>query len=196
MRFGLFLMPEPFPWSNWTLSYDLKLEEMALADRLGYDEVWVGEHHTGAYENIPAPDIFIAKASAVTHRIGLGTGTINLPYHDPFMVAERLAFLDHLTHGRLIYGFGGGGLVSDKRFFKLDPNEGTPRLREALDIIEALYASTDYINFDGKFWNLDHKRIQVRPYQEFPQFAIAGMSGVHNFDLCGSRGYGALSIYF
>ena len=55
-------MPEPFPWSNWTLSYDLKLEEMALADRLGYDEVWVGEHHTGAYENIPAPDIFLVAA--------------------------------------------------------------------------------------------------------------------------------------
>jgi len=69
-------MPEPFPWSNWTLSYDLKLEEIALADRLGYDEIWVGEHHTGAYENIPAPDIFIAKASALTHRIGLGTGTL------------------------------------------------------------------------------------------------------------------------
>ncbi|MCU1365292.1 MAG: limB 3, partial [Ilumatobacteraceae bacterium] len=125
VRFGLFLMPEPFPWSNWTLSYDLKLEEIVLAERLGFDEVWVGEHHTGAYENIPAPDIFIAKASALTHRIGLGTGTINLPYHDPFMVAERLAFLDHLTHGRLIYGFGGGGLVSDRSFFQLDKEEGT-----------------------------------------------------------------------
>ena len=89
MKFGLFLMPEPFPWSNWTLSYDLKLEEIVYAERFGYDEVWVGEHHTGAYENIPAPDIFIAKASALTSRIGLGTGTINLPYHDPFMVAER-----------------------------------------------------------------------------------------------------------
>ena len=66
MKFGLFLMPEPFPWSNWTLSYDLKLEEIVYAERFGYDEVWVGEHHTGAYENIPAPDIFIAKASALT----------------------------------------------------------------------------------------------------------------------------------
>ncbi len=196
MRFGLFVMPEPFPWSNWTLSYDLKLDEIALADRLGYDEVWVGEHHTGAYENIPAPDIFLAKASAVSHRIALGTGTINLPYHDPFLVAERLAFLDHLTHGRLIYGFGGGGLVSDKRFFQLDPAEGGPRLIEALDIIEALYSSTEYVNFDGKFWTVDHKRIQVRPYHPRPQFAVAGMSGVHNFALCGSRGYAALSIYF
>ena len=196
MRFGLFLMPEPFPWSSWTLSYDLKLEEIVLAERLGYDEVWVGEHHTGAYENIPAPELFVAKASALTHRIALGTGTINLPYHDPFFVAERMAFLDHLTHGRLLYGFGGGGLVSDKTFFQLDPSEGGPRLRESLDIIEALYATTEYINYDGKFWSLDRKRIQVRPYQERPQFALAGMSGVHNFELCGHRGYAALSIYF
>ena len=196
MRFGLFLMPEPFPWSNWTLSYDLKLEEIVLAERLGFDEVWVGEHHTGAYENIPAPDLFIAKASALTHRIGLGTGTINLPYHDPFMVAERLAFLDHLTHGRLIYGFGGGGLVSDRSFFQLDKDEGTPRMHEALDIIEQLFANTEYIDYSGKFWDLDHKRIQVRPYQEHPQFSVAGMSGTHNFALCGERGYSALSIYF
>src|SRR4051812_5100983 len=133
-------MPEPFPWSNWTLSYDLTLEEIVYAERFGYDEVWVGEHHTGAYENIPAPDIFIAKASALTHRIGLGTGTINLPYHDPFMVAERLAFLDHLTHGRLIYGFGGGGLVSDRTFFQVGDEAG-PRMREALDIIELLFST-------------------------------------------------------
>ena len=195
MKFGLFLMPEPFPWSNWTLSYDLKLEEIVYAERFGYDEVWVGEHHTGAYENIPAPDIFIAKASALTSRIGLGTGTINLPYHDPFMVAERMAFLDHLTHGRLIYGFGGGGLVSDKLFFQVG-DEASPRMREALDIIELLFSTTDYVDFAGKFWELDHKRIQVRPYQEHPQFSIAGMSGTHNFELCGERGYAALSIYF
>ena len=195
MKFGLFLMPEPFPWSNWTLSYDLKLEEIVYAERFGYDEVWVGEHHTGAYENIPAPDIFIAKASALTSRIGLGTGTINLPYHDPFMVAERMAFLDHLTHGRLIYGFGGGGLVSDKLFFQVG-DEASPRMREALDIIELLFSTTDYVDFTGKFWELDHKRIQVRPYQEHPQFSIAGMSGTHNFELCGERGYAALSIYF
>ena len=196
MRFGLFLMPEPFPWSNWTLSYDLKLEEIVLAERLGYDEVWVGEHHTGAYENIPAPDIYLAKASALTHRIGLGTGTINLPYHDPFMVAERMAFLDHLTHGRLIYGFGGGGLASDKVFFGVAGDETGPRMREALDIIEKLYSTTDYVDYAGKFWNVEHRRVQVRPYQEHPQFAIAGMSGTHNFALCGDRGFAALSIYF
>jgi len=196
VRFGLFLMPEPFPWSNWTLSYDLKLDEIVLAEHLGYDEVWVGEHHTGAYENIPAPDLFIAKASALTHRIALGTGTINLPYHDPFMVAERLAFLDHLTHGRLIYGFGGGGLVSDRRFFQMEPPEAGQRMREAIEIIQELYATTDYIDYKGDFWQLDQRRIQVRPYQVDPPMAIAGMSGTHNFELCGTKGFAALSIYF
>ena len=69
-------------------------------------------------------------------------------------------------------------------------------MREALDIIELLFSTTDYVDFTGKFWELDHKRIQVRPYQEHPQFSIAGMSGTHNFELCGERGYAALSIYF
>ena len=195
MRFGVFIAPHHPVREHPTLQYERDLQLIEHFDQLGYDEVWVGEHHTGAYENIPAPDIFIAKASALTSRIALGTGTINLPYHDPFMVAERLAFLDHLTHGRLIYGFGGGGLVSDKRFFQVG-DEASPRLREALDIIELLFSTTDYVDFDGKFWQLDHKRIQVRPYQEHPQFSIAGMSGTHNFELCGERGYAALSIYF
>jgi limonene 1,2-monooxygenase len=196
VRFGLFLMPEPFPWSNWTLSYDLKLDEIVKAEQLTYDEVWVGEHHTGAYENIPAPDIFLAKASALTHRIALGTGTVNLPYRDPFDVAERMAFLDHLTHGRLLYGFGGGGLISDQLLFRVPKDEGRPRLHEALDLIELLLASTDYIDFAGKYWSFQHRRIQVRPFQANPQFAIAGMSGTHNFAMCGERGYAALSIYF
>jgi limonene 1,2-monooxygenase len=126
----------------------------------------------------------------------LGTGTINLPYHDPFMVAERLAFLDHLTHGRLIYGFGGGGLISDRRFFQLEKDEATPRMHEALDIIEQLFTNTDALDYTGKYWSYEGRRIQVRPYQHRPQFSIAGMSGVHNFALCGERGYAALSIYF
>ena len=129
----------------------------------------MGEHHTGAYENIPAPDIFIAKASALTSRIALGTGTINLPYHDPFMVAERMAFLDHLTHGRLIYGFGGGGLVSDKLFFQVG-DEASPRMREAIDIIELLFSTTDYVDFDGQV-------LAARP-QAHPGAAVPGAPAV------------------
>src|SRR3546814_6290857 len=79
------------------------------------------------------PELMIAKASAVTSRIRLGTGVVNLPYQDPFLVAERMAFLDHLTHGRLIYGFGGGGLPTDKALFQMAPEEATPRTNESLE---------------------------------------------------------------
>ena len=90
MKFGIFSMPEHVPWSNWTLSYDIDLEKIKIAEFLGFDEFWMGEHHAGGYENVPTPEFQIARASAVTSRIRLGTGTVNLPYHDPFVVAERL----------------------------------------------------------------------------------------------------------
>src|SRR3546814_17492102 len=106
-------MPEHPPRENWTLSYDRDIADVVLAESLGFDEYWIGEHHTGGYENVPMPELMIAKASAVTSRIRLGTGVVKLPYQDPFLVAARMAFLDHLTHRRLIYGFGSGRLPTD-----------------------------------------------------------------------------------
>ena len=74
---------------------------------------------------------------------------MNLPYQDPFLVAERLAFLDHLTHGRLEYGFGGGGLPTDKALFELPADEATPRTNEALDIIEQLLTATGPLTYEA-----------------------------------------------
>jgi limonene 1,2-monooxygenase len=196
MQFGIFIMPEHAPWENWTLSYDRDIAHIVKAEQLGFDEFWVGEHHTGAFENVPVPEYMIAKASAVTHRIRLGTGTVNLPYQDPFLVAERLAFLDHLTHGRLEYGFGGGGLPTDKALFELPAEEATPRTNEALDIIEQLLTATEPLSYDGRFWQLHDRQLQVRPYQKHPPFAIAGLTSTNNFAICGERGWKPLSIYF
>src|SRR5690606_34999241 len=99
VKFGIFAMPEHPRIENWTLAFDRDIAEMVEAERLGFDEYWIGEHHSGGYENVPVPEFMIAKASAVTSRIRLGTGVVNLPYQDPFKVAERMAFLDRLTHG-------------------------------------------------------------------------------------------------
>lgn len=196
MKFGFFTMPEHPPIENWTLSYDRDIAAIVEAERLGFDEYWIGEHHTGGYENVPVPEYLIAKASAVTHRIRLGTGVINLPYQDPFMVAERMAFLDHLTHGRLEYGFGGGGLPTDKALFGLDPADAAPRTNEALEIIWQLLTSEDPVTYDGKYWQYDNRQLQVGPYQEVPPFAIAGLTGTHNYALCGERGWKPLSVHF
>lgn len=197
MRFGVFTMPEHFPWDQQTLSFQRDIDEMVLAEKLGFDEYWIGEHHSGWYENVPVPEYMIAKASAVTHRIQLGTGVVNLPYHDPFQVAERLAFLDHLVHGRLIYGFGAGGLPTDWALHNMDGEVMRPRMRESLDIIRRLTEAREPISYEGEFWQGQDREIQVRPYKgRNPEFALAGLTGVSSFELAGAHGWGSLSVHF
>ena len=197
MRFGVFAMPEHYPWDNWTLSYQRDLDMIVLAEKLGFDEYWIGEHHTGGYENVPAPELLVAKASALTWRINLATGVINLPYHDPFLVAERMAFLDHLTHGRLIYGFGSGGLPSDWALFNMEADVMRPRMREAIEIIAQLTEAREPVTYSGEFWQGQDRLLQVTPYKNrVPEFAIAGLTGVSSYQLAGTYGYGSLSVGF
>jgi limonene 1,2-monooxygenase len=108
MRFGTFLGPLHDPAQNPTMAIHRDLELVAFLDELGYDEAEIGEHHSNGYETIPAPEMFIAAAAERTKRIKLGTGVISLPYHHPFIFADRIAFLDHLTRGRAMFGVGPG----------------------------------------------------------------------------------------
>lgn len=197
MRFGVFSMPEHFPWDQQTLSFERDLDEMVLAEKLGFDEYWIGEHHSGWYENVPVPEYMIAKASALTSRIQLATGVVNLPYHDPFQVAERLAFLDHLTYGRLIYGFGAGGLPTDWALHDMEGEVMRPRMRESLEIIRQLTEAREPVSYEGQFWRGRDREIQVRPYKgRMPEFGLAGLTGAGSFELAAANEWGALSVHF
>lgn len=197
MKFGVFGMPEHFPWENWTLSYDRDIDKIVHAEKMGFEEYWIGEHHSGGYENVPVPEYMIAKASALTHKIKLGTGVISLPFHDPFQVAERLAFLDQLTHGRLICGFGGSGLPSDAALFDIPSEELRPRMMEAIEIIETYLNSNEPVSYKGKFWEYNNPRkIQVRPKQDPLPLAIAGLTGLNSYQVAVEKGLIPLSVYF
>ena len=87
MKFGFFMMPAHRPGESPTLAFDRDLELIEFSESLGYDEFWIGEHHSAGWEIIPSPEIFIAAAAQRTTTIRLGTGVVNLPYHDPFLVA-------------------------------------------------------------------------------------------------------------
>ena len=102
----MFSMPLHPPDRPIADTYEDDLQTCELADRLGYDEVWIGEHFTSVWANIPAPDLFIAQAAARTRRIRFGTGVVLMPFHNPLFVALRLAQLDHQTRGRLMVGVG------------------------------------------------------------------------------------------
>src|SRR5213592_2281255 len=121
MRFGIFLAPFHPVGQNPTLALQRDLELIEHLDRLGFDEAWIGEHHSGGFEIIAAPEVFIAAAAERTRRIRLGTGVKSLPYHHPFIIAETMAQLDHMTRGRAMFGAGPGALPSDSAMFGLRP---------------------------------------------------------------------------
>ena len=108
MRFGLFMAPFHPTGQNPTLALQRDLELIEHLDRLGFHEVWVGEHHSGGYEIISSPEVFIAAAAERTKHVRFGSGVNSLPYHQPLMLADRFVLLDHLTRGRVMLGCGPG----------------------------------------------------------------------------------------
>src|SRR6476646_10797375 len=97
LRFGVVLTPLHSAKVSPTLAIQQDLELIELLDGLGYDEAWIGEHHSGGSEIIGSPEIFIAAAAERTKRIKLGTGVTSVSYHNPLWVAERMVQLDHQT---------------------------------------------------------------------------------------------------
>ena len=119
MQFGLFMMPLHPPERSFVDSYERDLAQIVLADRLGYHEVWIGEHLTERWENAPAPELLIAQALIKTEKIVLATGVTLLALHNPVEVAHRIAMLDHLARGRFYWGIGGGAIPTDLALFGL-----------------------------------------------------------------------------
>src|SRR5437660_1562450 len=138
MRFGIFLAPFHKPDENPTLALERDLELVQWLDTLGYDEAWIGEHHSGGTEIIASPEVFIAAAAARTRTIRLGTGVSSLPYHHPLMLTDRMVLLDHLTRGRVMLGVGPGSLPSDAWMMGIEPVRQRDLLEEALEAIPAL----------------------------------------------------------
>ena len=180
---------------NPTLAIERDLELVAHLDRLGWDEAWIGEHHSAGTEIIASPEIFIAAAAERTRHIKLGTGVISVAYHNPYMVAERAVLLDHMTRGRFMLGVGPGSLPTDAIMLGLDPTETRPLLEEGLDVIMRLLTTEEPVSSQTKMWNLADARLHLRPYSN-PLFdvavpAVASPSGPR---LAGKYGVGLLSI--
>lgn len=104
MKYAFFMMPLHLPTENPALAFQRDIDLINLADDLGYDEFFIGEHHSAGWETIASPEMVLAKASASAATIKLGTAVTSLPFHHPFNVAERFVLLDHLTRGRAILG--------------------------------------------------------------------------------------------
>lgn len=196
LRFGIFMAPFHAPTGqDPTTAYGRDLEIVQLLDSLGYDEAWVGEHHSGGVEIIPDPAMFIANAAPQTRHIKLGTGVISLPYHNPLWVADRMMLLDHLTRGRAMMGVGPGALPTDAAMIGIHPSEQRAALEEDFDVLMRILLGDEPVTVETKRYRLVNARSQLRPYSD-PCFdigvaAIASPSGPR---LAGKHGVGLLSI--
>ncbi len=194
LKFGAFLAPHHPIGENPVLQFRSDLELVEQLDRLGYEEFWCGEHHSTGWEMIASPEMFLAAAGERTHRINLGTGVVSLPYHHPFIVAQRIVQLDHMTNGRAIFGSGPGALPSDAYVMGIDPMTQRDRQDEALGIIKRLLQGEERITHESEWFTLNDAKLQLLPVQEDLPFAVASMISPSGMTLAGKYGTGVLSI--
>ena len=195
MKFGIFMGPFHRVGENPTLAIDRDLELIQWLDYLGFDEAWIGEHHSAGWEIISSPEIFIAAAAERTRHIKLGTGVISLPYHHPLMVANWMVQLDHMTHGRVMMGVGPGALPSDAYMMGIDHAAQRPRMDEALGIILRLFTETEPITYKSDWFELREALLQLRPYQRpYMPIAVASVQSPAGVVLAGKYGAAVLTI--
>jgi len=192
IRFGAFLGPYHKVGLNPTLALEHDLQLAEHLDQLGFDELWVGEHHSGGVELIASPEVFIAAAAERTKHISLGTGVSTLPYHQPFMLADRIVQLDHMTRGRLKFGAGPGQLIDDARMMGIDPSTLRPRMEESLEVILRLF-NGETVTHHSDWFTLENAKLQMKPYSDFEVVVTAAVSPTGP-KLAGKFGTGMMSL--
>ena len=194
LRFGAFLAPHHPIGEHPTLQIESDLKLVKLLDRLGFDEFWCGEHHSTGWEVIASPELFLAAAAERTHRIKLGTAVISLPYHHPFMVAQRIVQLDHQSRGRVIFGAGPGALPSDAHTLGIDPMVLRDRQDEAMGVIRRLFESDERFSYESEWFTLRDAKLQLKPVQKDMEFAVASIVSPSGMTLAGKHQAGVISV--
>lgn len=207
MKLSLFMMPVHDCRRDYHATLMEDVEAVRLADRLGYAEVWVGEHYASASEQITSPLLFLSHLLPQTERIVCATGVICLPQYHPALTAGQIAMFDHLAKGRYIMGVGPGGLPPDFEMFGTMDADRNAMMVEAIDIMLAIWAGEPPYEIKGQHWTVTVKDWvyddiglgrMCKPYQRpHPPIAISAMSphsGSVRF--AGERGYIPVSANF
>ncbi|KAB7738824.1 LLM class flavin-dependent oxidoreductase [Parvibaculum sedimenti] len=194
LRFGAFIAPFHPLDENPTLALERDIELVQWMDQLGYDEAWIGEHHSAGYELIASPELFIATVAERTRNIKLGTGVSSLPYHHPLMLADRINQLDHITRGRVMLGVGPGSLPSDAIMMGINPLKQRDMMDEALDAIVPLLRG-ETVNMKTEWFELNNARLQMTPWSRpSVEIAVASQVSPTGATAAGRHGLSLLSI--
>ena len=188
LRSGIFLAPFHPVNEDPTLAIRRDIELVEWLDELGYEEAWIGEHHSAGFEIIASPELFIAAAAERTQRIKLGTGVVSLPYHNPLTAANRIIQLDHQTRGRVLFGVGPGLLPSDAMMMGIPVDKQRDRMVESIEVILRLFKG-ETVTQETEWFKLTNARMQLLPYTKpYPEIAVASSVTPSGGTLAGRHG--------
>ncbi|MDA0823010.1 MAG: LLM class flavin-dependent oxidoreductase [Proteobacteria bacterium] len=194
LRFGAFIPPHTPPEEHPALALEEDMDRVVWMDKLGYDEAWIGEHHSGGWEITSSPELFIAAVSQRTQNIRLGTGVASLPYHNIYTLADRIRQLDYHTKGRAMFGVGPGSLPSDSRMQGLDTSKARDQMDEAIDPLIRLL-NGERVTAKSDWYNLQDAQLQFVSYNERGvEIAVASQVSPTGATAAGKHGVGLLSI--
>ncbi len=194
LRHGVFLAPFHSIRENPTLAMERDLQLCQWLDELGFQEAWIGEHHSAGLETIDSPEMFIAAAAERTKHIKFGTGVVSLPYHHPLNVANRIIQLDHMTRGRIMFGAGPGLLASDALMMGIEPEATRDQLQQGLDVILRLFRG-EVVTEKTDWYNMRDARTHLRPYTDpYPEVCVASAVTPSGGRLAGRYDLGMLCV--
>ncbi len=202
MKFGIFYEHQlPRPWGPDDEHKLLKdaLEQVEIADRIGFDYVWEVEHHfLEEYSHSSAPEVFLAAASQRTSRIRIGHGIVQLPqnFNHTARVAERIATLDLVSDGRVEFGTGEASSEAELGGFMIDRDEKRDQWAEGLDAVTRMFVEEPFAGYDGRFLEMPPRNVVPKPLQKpHPPLWVA-CSRRETIHLAATKGIGALSFSF
>jgi alkanesulfonate monooxygenase SsuD/methylene tetrahydromethanopterin reductase-like flavin-dependent oxidoreductase (luciferase family) len=169
------------------------IEQCILADEMGFDAVWFVEHHfLTTFSSSPCPEVIFGALSRLTKRIRLGFGVVILPYHHPIRVAERVAMVDHLSHGRVDFGTGRSAPY-EQTGMGIDPRNTREMWDESLTMIPKIWES-DTFEWEGQFWNVPPRQVLPKPFQKpHPPIWVAALQPA-TYELAAQKGIGVMAL--
>ncbi len=169
------------------------IEQCVLADEVGFDYLWFVEHHfLTTFSMSPCPEILYGALARLTKRIRLGLGVVILPYHHPVRVAERVAFLDHMSGGRVDFGTGRSAPY-EQTGMGIDPRQSRDMWEESLEMIPKIWDS-ELFEWEGRYWNVPPREVLPKPFQQpHPPIWVAALQP-STYELAAQKGIGVLAF--
>lgn len=177
MKFGIFWLGSS-PHRQYKQTYDEILEQVEYAEELGYDSIWLTEHHRSEYGTFPSPAVMAGAIAQRTSKIRIGIGVSILPFQNPVRIAEEWAMVDVLSNGRLYFGAGRGYQPREFEVMRADINTSREVFIESLDVILGLWATPDGEMFShhGEYFDFTDIEALPRPIQNPVPVWVAAVS--------------------